>query len=890
MTLVSGTRLGPYEIQSLLGQGGMGEVYRARDTRLERDVAVKVLPAKLSSDSNLRQRLEREAKAVSKLSHPHICTLHDIGRQDGVDFLVMELVEGETLEQRLLKGPLPVEQTIRLGAQIADSLAKAHRLGITHRDLKPANVMLTKSGVKLMDFGLAKQSETAPLADALTEISAVPSKLTSEGAILGTFQYMAPEQLEGKDADARTDIFALGELLYEMATGKPAFGGRSRASLIAAILTNDPPPISQLQPLAPVALERIIRKCLAKDPDERWQSASDLAAELNWIAESDSQVRQASAGPIARSWKLRASWLLTGLFLLGMIVTGFAWWQATTKHPRSMYFHAAVPFSTNDAVLAPDGKLVVLVAYSSEMNDYALWTYEVGGRRKTLLDGTQGASYPFWSPDSKMIAFFADGKLKRIEVEGGQIRILCDAPSGRGGTWNRNGDIVANPRALGPLVRIPASGGSPVQVTNLDVSRFETSHRWPVFLPDGKHFLYLAANFGGRYEYNAIFVGSLDGNEKPHKVVSASSNVAFANPGFLIYVRDEAVVAQSFEMRGYELRGEPHTLSNRVSYFPQTDRALFSANDDLLITQAGKGASVSRLTWFNREGKAIGSIGVPGSHDNVRISPDGQKIATDKVDPDGRNVDIWVHEPGRNLSTRLTFDPSLDQVPIWSPDGKRILFGSNRLPKVLQANSKLGFHIYLKNADGSGGEEELFDPDAGLASVWDWSRDGRYMVYKRDDEVWYLTLPDHIAKPLFQGTGTVRNGQFSPDGRWIAYSSSESGQTEVYVSPFPSLSNKWQISSAGGSEPRWKADGKELFYLSAEGKMMSVPVGKGANFEAGQPVALFETHRRQPMSVLDFFSYDVSPDGQKFLLATKVDEDTTAPLGILMNWESEMTK
>ena len=441
MALTSGTRLGPYEIVSPLGAGGMGEVYRARDTRLERDVAIKVLPANLSSDPSLRQRLEREAKAISKLSHPHICTLHDIGHQGGVDFLVMELVEGETLEHRLANGPLRPEQTIHIAVQMADALAKAHKLGIVHRDLKPSNIMLTKTGAKLMDFGLAKESARAPLAAAMTEMTADRTKLTVEGAIIGTFQYMAPEQLEGKEADARSDIFALGEVIYEMATGKPAFSGKSRASLIAAILRVDPPPITTVQPLAPTALERITKKCLAKDPDDRWQCARDLASELNWIAEGATAAGEAGRVPAGRRRWERASWLLATTFFLLAVAAGAAWWQATHRRAFSMYFHTPVPFAANDLALSPDGRTLTMVAYSTQASNYVLWTYEVGGRRTTSLDGTQGASYPFWSPNGRFIGFFADGKLKKVDVSGGQVQVLCDAPNGRGGAWNRDGVI-----------------------------------------------------------------------------------------------------------------------------------------------------------------------------------------------------------------------------------------------------------------------------------------------------------------------------------------------------------------------------------------------------------------------------------------------------------------
>jgi Tol biopolymer transport system component len=883
MGLAAGTKLGPYEIQSPLGAGGMGEVYRARDTRLERDIAIKVLPANLSSDPNLRQRLEREGKAISKLAHPHICTLHDIGHQDGVDFLVMELVEGETLERRLLKGPLPTEQTIRFAAQIADALVHAQKLGIVHRDLKPSNVMLTKTGAKLMDFGLAKASGPA-LASSLTEMTLGQEKLTVEGMIVGTFQYMAPEQLEGKEADGRTDIFALGVVIYEMATGKPAFAGKSRASLIAAILSTEPQPMSALQPMTPPALERVVRKCLAKDPDGRWQSASDLASELNWIAEEGSRASAARNVPAVRKRWERAGWLLAAIFFLLMIAATSAWWAGTGKRPSAMYFHSPVPFAANDIALSPDGRTLAMVAYSAQASNYLLWTYEVGGHRTRSLDGTQGVSYPFWSPDGRFIGFFADGKLKKVDVSGGQVQVLCDAPNGRGGAWNRDGVIVFTPDAIGTsgLSRVSSLGGSPVEMTRPDTARFETSHRWPVFLPDGRHSLYLAANFTGHREMNAIFLGSLDSQEK-RQIVTTSANVAYADPGYLLYLRDQTLVAQPFDRQRYVLSGEPHTVSDEVLYFPQVDRAVYSvANGEVLVTQTGKGASLSQLAWFDRTGKPAGTVGAPGWYNNVRLSPEGRRIATDQTDPDGMNIDVWLHEPARGATTRLTFDPAMDYAPVWSPDGKHVLFGSSR---------RLGFRLYLKNADDSGFEEEVADlgPDWQI-SAWDWSRDSKNVLVRKGNELWYLTWPERKAKPLLQAKWTVRSAQFSPDGRWMAYSSNEAGKWEVYVSPFPSVNGKWQVSSAGGQEPRWRQDGKELFYLSAEGKMMAVAVTASPSFAASSPITLFQTHRRQPVSSNDVFSYDVSADGQKFLIDAKVDEANAAPLSILLNGASEMEK
>jgi len=462
--------------------------------------------------------------------------------------------------------------------------------------------------------------------------------------------------------------------------------------------------------------------------------------------------------------------------------------------------------------------------------------------------------------------------------------VLCDAPNGRGGTWNQDGMMLFSPDSLGTgLFRVSSVGGSPVEITKLDTARFEESHRWPVFLPDGKHFLYVGVNFSGQLEKNAIFLGSLESQER-RLLASASANAGYAEPGYLLYMRDnKTLVAQAFDRRRYVLSGEPHTLSDEVLYFPTVDRAVFSApSGDILVTQTGKGTSLSQLTWFDRSGKPTGTVGLPGSYNNVRLSTDGRRIVTDQTDPDGRNTDIWIHEPARGAMTRLTFDPSYHTASIWSPDSRQVLFGANR---------QLGFKLHMKNADGSGSEQEVVDLGAETqVNAWDWSRDSKYLLVRKNNELWYMTWPERVAKPLVETKWTVRNAQFSPDGRWIAYASNETGNMEVFVSPFPAASGKWQVSSGGGQEPKWRQDGKELFYLSADGKMMAVAVKMGASFEATSPVALFQTHRRQPVSAQDVFSYDVTADGQRFLINTKVDEANAAPLSITLNWASEMEK
>ena len=880
MALTPGTKLGPYEVQSPLGAGGMGEVYRARDTRLERAVAIKVLPAHLSSDPDLRQRLEREAKAVSKLSHPHICTLYDIGHQDGMDFLVMELVEGETLEQRLLKGPLPPEQTARYGAQIADALAKAHKLGITHRDLKPANIMLTKTGAKLMDFGLAKQSDVVQLAASLTQMTAEQSKLTRDGMILGTFQYMAPEQLEGKEADARTDIFALGEVIYEMATGKPAFAGKSRASLIAAILSSEPQPMAVLQPMIPPALERAVKRCLAKDPDARWQSATDLSGELRWIAEGGGKASATLPLATAGKTRERLAWLIASAVSVALIV-GLIWWRISKPPEQSMQFLAPLPFAAQGIAIAPDGHTVAVVGYLESARKNALWIYELGSSRATSLANTEGASYPFWSPDGQALAFFADGKLKKLELSGGPVSTICDAPSGRGGTWNRNGVIVFTPEGQqgGGLYRVSVSGGTPTRISYPDKGRGEDSHRWPMFLPDGMHYLYMAANFSGRRDADAIFVGSLDSNEKRF-VVGATANAAYAAPGYLLFCRGKDLLAQRFDPKRFALTGEPTTLLTEIQYLSSISRAVFAASDNgLLVAQSGSGIAISQPLWFDRKGSEAGVVGKPEVYGNVAIAPNGRSVAVDKNDRESQNTDIWIYELQRDSTKRLTFERGLNAVPIWSPDGARLAFFSNRL----------GVDLYMTNSDGAQ-EEKSIVRDEFNKYPNDWSRDGKYILYTRGADLWLLTVPALKSSQFLKAASVIRNGQFSPDEKWVAYASNETGKWEIYVTSFPEPRGRWQVSTNGGEQPRWRGDGKELFYLSSDYKMMAAPVSTGAKFDSTTPVALFQTAPRQPLSLVDQFVYDVSRDGQRFLINTPTNQAETEPMSVILNWPAKVNK
>ena len=880
MVFTSGTRLGPYEIESPLGVGGMGEVYRARDKRLDRIVALKILPTHIDS-AEAKQRFEREARAISSFSHPNICHLYDVGQQDGISYLVMEYLEGETLADRLRKGPLPLEQVLKVGVEVCQGLERAHRSGVVHRDLKPGNVMLTKSGAKLMDFGLAKVPAAAVGVGSSSDSPATMSlPLTSAGTIVGTFQYMSPEQVEGKEADPRSDIFSLGAILYEMLTGKKAFEGNTTASIIAAILAGEPKPISTIQPKFPVVFEHVVKACLIKDPDERLQTAHDVKVELRWIEQMGAQT--GLGGPLGKrtNWD-HVAWLFVGMLLLLVISGGVAWWLRERQAPPTLHFNSSLPFAANDVALSPDGRVLAAVAYSDQENKYLIWTHEVGSRRVAVVSGTEDASHPFWSPDGRSIGFFANGKLKRVDVLGGLPQVLCDAPNGRGGTWNREGTILFSPDAFTGLYRVSSIGGAPTEVTKSDVSNFEQSHRWPVFLPDGRHFLYLAANFTGQFERNTIFLGSLDSSEK-RRIVSASSNVAYADSGYLLYMRDNALVAQRFDLRTYVLSGDPRTVSDQVQYLPNIGLALFAvANNGTLIAQTGKGAAKSQLTWFDRRGKLVGTVGLPGLFANPAISPDGRRVAVDQLDPSGKQMNISIHELANDAMTPFTLSPWFYQLPIWSPDGKRIAFSSNQ---------KLRFTLFQKNADGSGSEQQIADLGVPQQVFWDWSRDGKYLLAGKDTEVWYLPFPDLQPRPFLQAKWVFRNAQFSPDARWTAYASNQTGNWEVYVSPFPIASSKWQVSRGGGQEPRWRRDGKELFYLSADGKMMAVTVKTHSNFEAEPPISIFQTHMRQPIYSMDAFSYDVTHDGQRFLINTKMDEPNPAPLSVILNWASEIEK
>ncbi len=888
MPLATGTRLGPYEILSPAGAGGMGEVYRARDSRLGRDVALKVLPPHFSQDPSRRERFEREARVVSALSHPHICTLHDIGEQDGVDFLVLEYLEGETLEHRLVRGPLPTDQVLRCAMEIADALEKAHRQGVVHRDLKPGNIMLTKSGAKLLDFGVAKLAvSSAPLADALTEMtSSDKPPLTEQGSILGTFQYMAPEQLEGREADARTDIFSLGELIYEMTPGRAAFAGRTKASLIASILSSEPPALTQVAPIAPPALERLVKICLAKDPNERFQSAYDVKLHLAWIAEGGSQAGIPAPVSARRRWRERALWASVGLLALAAAGLGAAYWRSRPAPPPVVRSSILLPENASVAVvgpntmapaLSPDGRRLAFVAIGRQQRQ--LWVRSLDGLSAQPLTGTEGASFPFWSPDSRFLGFFADGRLKKIDASGGPAQTLCDASEGRGGSWGSGGVIVFASATAGGLSRVPATGGVPSPVTELDSARQENSHRWPWFLPDGKHFLFFSRSAVA--EQSGSYVASLDGG-KPKLVVNTSFNAVYAAPGYLVHVRERSLVAQPFDATSLELGSEVFPIAETVQADGSFTHAIFTVSSNgTLVFQAGGAGPDSQMRWFTREGKEAGNAAEPTISFSPKLSPDARRLVTEVTDPTSGNVDLWLYELARGVRTRFTFDAFADIGPLWSPDGAQIAFSSNR---------KGYFGMYLKPADGSGQETELLAMPGVSIRASSWSQDGKYIAYwqldrknKTRQDIWILPLSgERKPFPFVQSAFDEVGPAFSPDGKWISYNSNESGSEQVYAAPFPGPGGRWQVSSAGGSTAAWRKDGRELYFLSTDDKLMAAEVrAEGASLAVGQVRSLFSVRPKRLGRI-----YDVTADGRRFVVNTSLQENNALPLTLVANWTS----
>ena len=872
MPFTAGARLGPYEIQTALGAGGMGEVYRANDTRLDRIVAIKVLASHLSSSPELKQRMEREARAISALNHPSICHLYDIGSQNGTDFLVMEFLEGETLADRLRRGALSIAEILKIGISVSDALAFAHRHGIVHRDLKPGNIMLTPAGAKLMDFGLAKplsaqtggvSSASAPSFTAAPTMSG-PSPLTpltTAGSVIGTIQYMSPEQIEGKEADARSDIFALGAVLYEMAAGRRPFSGKSQISLASAILENDPEPLSATKPETPAAFDHVVKTCLQKNPDDRYLAAHDVKLELQWIATEKPAARNLlSADASAPSATRRTLiWMAAGLAVL--LLVNLAQFFLRRNVPQGQSIRTVIdppPNSTfrlsddnaGPPVLSPDGSTIAFTATGSE-GKVQIWVRPMNSLDARALPGTEDAIFPFWSPDSRSVGFFADAKVKTVDLNGGTPTVVCEAPLGRGGAWGPGGVILFSSGPNSPILQVTANGGTPTTVTEIDGTQ-HTSHRWPFFLPDGKHFLYLAMHHdAAKAAGDAVYYASLDGREN-RLLLHTQANAIYAQ-GFLLFAQHDQLVGQPFDPSTGKLSGEPHNIARGIMDDLTTWHMDASASENGLLAFGSGGIGELQLIWVDRSGRQLGIAAdkLPNLQ-YASLSPQGDRVAL-QIDT-GIN-DIWVLDLARGVRTRLTFGPVTNSFPIWSPDGKWIAYFSFRDNK---------YNLYRKPSDGSGAEELLVSDDNEALYPSDWSRDGKTLIYQRGaaggHEVLALPLEGERKPRVLVAKGG--GGRLSPDGRWLAYHSTASDGVDVFVVAADGGPGKWQVSPNSGQWPRWSRDGKQLLYWDLTSNIISVPV-KEVNdaFQFGTQQILVNH-----WTILTVPFFDISNDGQKLLL------------------------
>lgn len=874
----------------------MGEVYRARDTRLSREVAVKVLPQHLSANSEVRARFEREAKTVSALNHPNICALYDVGREGDTDYLVMELIEGETLAARLERGALPTPEVLRIGSEIADALDRAHREGVVHRDLKPGNIMLTRSGAKLMDFGLARATnihgstvEGDVSIEALTHSPTVAQPLTAEGTIVGTFQYMSPEQLEGKEADVRADVWALGCVLYEMASGKRAPEGQSQASLITSIMGSEPTPISQVAPMAPPALDRLVRGCLAKDPVDRLQSAHDIKLQLSWIAEGGSQAGVPKRVAKKRRSRERLAWSVAAVAIAAAAAAALFTLRPSPIPPPVQAFiqpPAGVLFSSSTdkplpLAISPDGAVVAFCARHGEGPDL-LWVRSLGLDDARPLAGTEGAEGPFFSPDGRSLGFFADEKMKRVDVAGGPVIDLVDEVDARGGTWNRDGVILFTGNSYGPVSRVAADGGPVTTATVLDTVLGEATHRYPYFLPDGHHFLYLARRAGaGKGENPTIYVGEL-GSTVCTPVLEVASNVVYAS-GHLIYVRGTILVAQRFDPRALEVTGPAVPLVDDARMDERFSRGVFSASaNGVLVCMTGNNLTRTQLRWLDRAGQKLGDVGEPADYTyggTPQISPDGRSAVLAIANRDRGVSDVWLVDLGSGRRRKLTVD-TLDHPGVqWLPDGRSVA--------VTTAGSSGSSAIDAVRIDGTQTRRIV---SSAASFMWALSASRDVLLYIADgaalsSDIYAVSLSTANELPRFAATpANETHAQFSPDGRMVAYTSTETGRPEVFVAAFPQPGGRWQVSQGGGGQPRWNRNGRELFFMDPENYIVSVEVEETAmGFQTGAAKRLFQFH-----GAGGFWSYDVAPDGDRFLVTVPLQEDLASPVTLITDWTRKM--
>jgi serine/threonine protein kinase/Tol biopolymer transport system component len=879
MAMAAGSKIGPYEILAPLGAGGMGEVYRARDTRLGRNVAVKVLAARLATSDDSRQRFEQEARAISKLSHPHICTLYDVAREGDLQCLVMELVEGQTLTDRLAKGPLQLDEALRFGAEIASALDAAHRNGILHRDLKPGNIMLTRSGVKLLDFGLAKAfSPKARPLDSVTAptVTASPN-LTQEGAILGTLSYMAPEQVEGKRTGTPADIFALGVVLFEMLTGRRAFAAASNASLISAILTSDPPPVSSARASSPPALDRLVQTCLQKDPEQRWQSAHDVELQLQAIAAGGEAKPAAGVRPPSAAW---LPWVIAGVSALIAMTTLVSSRSVQPQAaPRTIRLAEPPPATTRFVynyentfvALSPDGSQIAYVAMDPEKRKTALWARPLDAPEAHVIPGTENASSIFWSPDGRSLGFFTwDGKMKRVELAGGTSVPICDLGPGNwsaSGSWGPDGDILFAARTPGEAIyRVPSSGGTPTALLRPDAARGEKKLGWPLILPDGRAFLYLA-----RAESGDRSLMWMEPGGSPRLVMPLASNVQLIDPGYLVFARAGALLGQGFDGRTGRTTGAPFSIAEHVRYFQSTAYAAFAASRAGTIAYQA-GADVLQPTWYDRSGRVLGTVGAPGLYYEISISPDSSRALFSRDRADIGTKHIWEIDLARRVETPVTSATETEITPVWLPDGRRFVYSA-----VRGADPP---HLFRRDL-ASGSEEEL-TRSGPFQEATDVSPDGRTLLFVENDaRGWQLPL-SMGGKPvaLDQPEGNQRLLRFSADGRFIAFLSEKSGSWEAYVAPYPGPGQWTRVSTNGATQLRWNRQGHEILYLTPDMRLMAVPVRTEPALSIGTPAALFTLTGSHPWQ-----DFDVTRDGQRFLALVPQTVADDLPLRVIVGWK-----
>jgi eukaryotic-like serine/threonine-protein kinase len=881
MSLTAGTKLGPYEILAPIGAGGMGEVYRAKDTRLGRDVALKILPDSFARDADRLRRFEQEARAVAALNHPNILAIHDIGQFNGSPFLVSELLEGSSLRTTLDVGALPQRKTIEYGVQISQGLAAAHEKGIVHRDLKPENIFVTKDGrIKILDFGLAKLAQTAGSDDAT-----LTSSNTAPGVVMGTASYMAPEQVRGDAADARTDIFAFGAVLYEMLSGTRAFRRDTAAETMTAVLNADPPEISDPVRHVSPSLDRTVRRCLEKNPEQRFQSARDLSFALSALSGTETGVGLRAASQAAPRRMSFMPWLaLAALALAAVAATG--WWMA--RRPVSMtrmQFALAVPdeMSVSHMALSLDGSNLVFVSPEEETGLPMLFLQRVGSAAVTPLPGTENASFPFWSPDGTYVAYFANGKMYKRSISGGTPQVLASVLAARGGSWGIQNVIVYAPDTGSGLWRINAdgTGNAPITQGLLGRHKEQQTHRWPLFLPDGKRFLYWAGNFANVKDdkFSGVYLYSLDGKEDKLVILAHSS---FSYDAHNLYFADDQrqLVSVPFDSSSATVSGSVNPVANQVGFQPSTYWAAIAvAPNGTLIYNTEVGAADSALTWINRAGKELGRLGEPGIMANPTLSPDGNRVAVDITDIKANNVDIWLLSTNGTNNARFTFDPAEEVDGVWSRDGSMVAYRSV-VPE--------GVTVFSKQASGLQPEKQLVKSNSVDDYIPNsWSLDGQQLLitFQGPSHTYLALMPTTggDVTPLLNTKANTTNGQISPDGKWVAYASDESGSWEVYVTSFPGAIGKWQVSRGGGTEPRWRGDGKEMFYIAPSGMLMAVPVNAQSDFATGTPAPLFQIRGRAPISSTDVFTYDVAKDGQRILVNRYVKPEHVPPLTILLN-------